>query len=382
MLPSVVSSIRRGSALVFGVECSDDSHLVNGRPKRSPREKDLTSRYLSGSMDEDRVEQQQRFTDRNKQAQQNRIEKTTQQREDAGGAADIEALAIGDVIQVHSLFTQVEHAGRVVRCVTRKTLMTVSTTAVVVGDQVRFRDQGTSDESGHPQGVIEAVLPRRTVLTRSDSFSGMGEHPIVANADRMLIVASLSHPRIKWGLIDRMLIGAQSGGLQPIICLNKIDLAGEDAASISTLEAAREAMRHYQSLGALGVETSVETRLGIDSLKQLLIGRTTVLAGHSGVGKSSLIRAVQPSLDLRIGRVSAYNQKGRHTTSSARRFALEGGGYVIDTPGVKMFGLWGVTADNLDDFFPDLADGTAPAWRRASRERIAASLVTVRGGGD
>jgi ribosome biogenesis GTPase len=100
----------------------------------------------------------------------------------------------------------------------------------------------------------------------------------------------------------------------------------------------------------------------------------TVLAGHSGVGKSSLIRAVQPDLDLRIGAISGYNEKGRHTTTSARRYPLKIGGAVIDTPGVKLFGLWNVTRENLSDFFPDVAGGTAPQWRVESFQRIESSL--------
>jgi ribosome biogenesis GTPase len=100
----------------------------------------------------------------------------------------------------------------------------------------------------------------------------------------------------------------------------------------------------------------------------------TVLAGHSGAGKSSLIAAVQPGLDLRIGEVSALTDKGRHTTTSARWYDLDMGGAVIDTPGVKLFGLWNVTAENLGEFFPDVEAGTAPAWREESFRRIAASL--------
>jgi ribosome biogenesis GTPase len=176
-----------------------------------------------------------------------------------------------------------------------------------------------------------------------------------------------------------MLIAAQSGKLEPIICLNKIDLerlpAGEEGPD--PLEDADAILAHYATLGATTLKTSADQNIGLDALRDLLKNHTTVLAGHSGVGKSSLIRALQPDLDIRVGEISAYTAKGRHTTTSARRYDLRFGGAVIDTPGVKHFGLWGVTRDNLDDFFPDLAAGnaeSAPAWRRQSYQRIAESI--------
>ncbi len=133
-------------------------------------------------------------------------------------------------------------------------------------------------------------------------------------------------------------------------------------------------LAYYRSLGITTLETSVELSIGLTELRDVLRNRETVLAGHSGVGKSSLIRSIQPHLDLRVGEVSHYTDKGRHTTTSARRYPLEFGGSVIDTPGVKLFGLWGVTGDNLEEFFPDIAAGTAPEWRRQSYERMAKSL--------
>jgi len=187
----------------------------------------------------------------------------------------------------------------------------------------------------------------------------------------MLIVASLVQPRIKWGLVDRMLVAAKSGGLTPLVCLNKMDLAEKDGRE-SVM--AGDVLRHYQSLGITIFQSSADQNVGIEPVARALAGKTTVLAGHSGVGKSTLISAIQPGLDIRIGVVSAYNEKGRHTTTSARRYALDIGGYVIDTPGVKLFGLWGVSADNLVEFFPDVKDGTAPPWRVESYQRIEESL--------
>jgi ribosome biogenesis GTPase len=140
------------------------------------------------------------------------------------------------------------------------------------------------------------------------------------------------------------------------------------------LNDARAVLHHYASLSIATLETSVTRRTGLDELRDALTGRVTVLAGHSGVGKSSLIKAIQPSLDLRIGEVSAYTSKGRHTTTFARRYPLDGGGHVVDTPGVKLFGVWNVPRDRLIEFFPDVACGVAPEWRRESYQRILGSL--------
>jgi ribosome biogenesis GTPase len=344
------------------------------RRKKGPREKDLTSRYLSGHLDEDRIDASQRFTDRSKHAEQNKILKTAAMRAGNVSGEEIDTLPVGEVVQVYSLFADVEHEGVIHLCVVRKTLNRVAESGIVVGDRVRFRVTGSVDESGRPEGVVEQVLPRRTVLTRADSFKAREQHPIVANAEQMLIVVSLVHPRVKWGLVDRMLIAAQAGGLVPLLCLNKIDLAQTDAEGRKAIGPADEALAHYDSMGIASLRTSVELEMGIDTLRDRLRDRVTVLAGHSGVGKSSLIRAVQPSLDLRVGIVSTITQKGRHTTTSARRYVLDVGGAVIDTPGVKLFGLWGVSSENVGDYFPDVQAGTAPAWRVESFERIKASV--------
>jgi ribosome biogenesis GTPase len=345
------------------------------RRKKNAREQDVTERYLAGDFDDDAVETGERFSNRSKNAQQDKILKTAAMRAAAASAnddVDAEALPAGQIIQVHSLFCEVLHDNVVWLCTTRKTLNKVNDTAPVVGDRVRFRESGGKDELGRPEAVIEAVMPRDTILTRADSFKGLEQHPIVANAEQMLIVASLANPAVKWGLVDRMLIAAQSGKLKPIVCLNKLDLA--DQVSDEEMELANGALEHYASLGAHPLRTSVEQQVGLDELRAILKDRSTVLAGHSGVGKSSLINAIQPTLDLRVGEVSEYTAKGRHTTTSARRYPLEGGGAVIDTPGVKLFGLWGVTRENLDDYFPDVAAGTAPQWRVESFQRIEASL--------
>lgn len=357
---------------------------VRERRRKAHREKDITRKYLEGGFEE--VEQAERFTTASKHAEKTKILRTAQLRADEVNQR-VATLPIGRVIQVYSLFSEVERIDDPQRprflCTTRKTLARTSKTQVVVGDEVRFQPTGTMHETGYPEAVIEHIEPRRTVLTRADSFKAIEQHPIVANAEQMLIVVSLWAPFPRWGLIDRMLVAAQAGSLVPIVCLNKIDLADSDPEARQQMDFAQIALAHYASLGIATVQTSVEANVGIDALREILRGRITVLAGHSGVGKSSLVRAVEPSLDIRIGDVSAIHLKGKHTTTSARRYDLPIGGAVIDTPGVKLFGLWGVTRDNLDDFFPDVAAGTAPDWRVESHRRIYESLPdTGRRGGN
>jgi ribosome biogenesis GTPase / thiamine phosphate phosphatase len=343
--------------------------------RKNPREKDLTSRVFSGDYDQDEVQTPHRFSKKIKRAQQEKIERTAILRADKEVlSGDLESLPVGEVTQVFSLFCDIDTPVGVRRCVTRKTLSKISATSIVVGDLVRFRETGRHDESGIEEAVIEQVLPRKTILTRAGSFNNSLQKPIVANAGQMLIVTSLVMPRVKWGLVDRMLIAAQSGGLVPIVCLNKIDLAETTDAGRKAFPEAQEVLGLYQTMGVATLQTSAEARVGLEQLIQILAGKNTVLAGHSGVGKSSLITAAQASLIIRVGDVSEYTEKGRHTTSSARRYPLEVGGFVIDTPGVKQFGLWDVTEDNLIEYFPDIENETAPDWRRESYERILESL--------
>jgi ribosome biogenesis GTPase / thiamine phosphate phosphatase len=348
---------------------------MSGRRRKPPREKDLTQRFLDDDVEADRLESHERFGKRSKHAQQNKIEQTAQLRVAEGQqTADIQSLPIGQVAQVYSRFCQVDHPSGPRLCVVRKTLSKLSETSIVVGDLVRFRDVGGLVEGKRVDAVIENVLPRKTVLSRAGGSPARLQHPTVANAQQMLIVVSVARPRVKWGLVDRMLVAAQSGGVVPIVCLNKVDLADDDDRVRSQLTEAEAVLQHYRSLGIVTFQTSAERRIGIDLLADLLKGKTTVLAGHSGVGKSTLISIIQPGLDVRIGEISWYNEKGRHTTTSARRYSLDIGGYVIDTPGVKTFGLWGVSEENLEEFFPDVRDSTAPPWRAQSFEQIRASL--------
>jgi ribosome biogenesis GTPase len=172
---------------------------------------------------------------------------------------------------------------------------------------------------------------------------------VVANADQLLVVSSWREPSIWLELIDRYLIAALRSGLEPIICVNKVDLA-EDEAEL------RETLLPYHGLGHRTTLTSAITGEGVDELRCLLADRTTVLAGLSGTGKSSLLSVVQPGLNLKTGDISTSPGRtvGRHTTAQAAMFRLEAGGAVIDTPGIQEFGLAGLRRDELAGFFPEI----------------------------
>lgn len=260
----------------------------------------------------------------------------------------------GRVIEVSSGLCRVDLEGQTLMCGLRGSLSaenTGFTNVIAVGDEVLV----TADNTG--RGVVEQVLPRRSILARPDVFYSHLRQIIVANAEQLLIVASWRSPNLWPELVDRYLIAAQRSHLAPVICINKIDLA-EDLA------ACQAALRPYQALGYSVIFASALTGSGLNSLREVLRGRITALAGLSGVGKSSLLSAVQPSLQLRTGAVSESSGEGRHTTTQVTLLPLAMGGFVVDTPGIREFGLSGLSTHDLIQFYPDLG-ATAAACRFA-----------------
>ncbi|MDA1347835.1 MAG: ribosome small subunit-dependent GTPase A [Chloroflexi bacterium] len=215
------------------------------------------------------------------------------------------------------------------------------TNAVAVGDKVLVGDDGAGG------GVIDEVLPRRNVLARSSVPARHLRQIVVANAEQLLIVSSWREPIIWPELIDRYLIAAERSGLDPVICVNKIDLAA-DSAEIA------ETVRIYNDLDIRVVLSSAATGEGVGQLRDILTGRMTVLAGLSGTGKSSLAAAVEPGLDLKTAAVSEGTGEGKHTTTGATLFPLSSGGALVDTPGIREFGLAGLRRRELAGLFPEL----------------------------
>ena len=215
---------------------------------------------------------------------------------------------------------------------------------VAIGDHVRYV------EAGQGSGMIVEVLPRISWLSRPAPIPGQRvfEQVIVANADQVIPIFSVTSPTPKWGLLDRYLVAAEAAGLPALIVITKLDLAWKNPQIEEDLET-------YRRIGYPIHMVSSATGEGVEELKSLLQGKTSVLVGKSGVGKTSLLNAIQPGLGLRVKAVSGGEiGKGRHTTTHYEMFELDFGGRLVDTPGMREFGLWDIQAAELASFFPEM----------------------------
>jgi ribosome biogenesis GTPase len=217
-------------------------------------------------------------------------------------------------------------------------------------DPLAIGDEVTFFETENGSGMITAILPRRARLSRPATMPGARvlEQVIVANADQVVPVFSAASPVPKWPLLDRYLVSAEASGLAALICITKLDLLqpGDDLEDILAM---------YRRIGYPVICVSVVTGEGLDELRQALQGRLSVFLGKSGVGKTSMLNALQPGLGLRIQAVGEGKLgKGRHTTTHLEMFSLEDGGTVVDTPGMREFGLWDIDQQDLALFFPEM----------------------------
>ncbi len=233
--------------------------------------------------------------------------------------------------------------GERLQCEVRKKVKLASDgSPVVVGDDVLVT------RSGEGQGIIEAVMERRTAFFRPMVGVKDQKQVLVANIDRLAVVCSVKSPPLKTGLIDRLLIAAQVGNMEPIIVINKIDLGLPENFS--------EIVEAYQAVTDGVFPVSAVTGEGMEKLKEYLASHRTLFAGHSGVGKSTILNILIPGINLKTSEVSSATNRGKHTTSTIELFELPSGGYAIDSPGLKVMGLWQVEKEELPYFYPEFRE--------------------------
>lgn len=223
---------------------------------------------------------------------------------------------------------------------------------VALGDRVEVSvlEDGTA--------MIEQVAPRERALVRlAPRPSGTYEQVIVANPDQALFVFACADPEPRFGLLDRLLVVAEQQGIPAGIVVSKVDLAGRSAA--------KQLFGHYAGIGYPIFYTSTLKKWGIRALRKAMRDQLSVLAGPSGAGKSSLLNAIQPELGLRVGAVREGTRKGRHTTVERQLYPLDFGGYVADTPGIKAFALADIEPEELDGYFPEIAELVADCQFRS-----------------
>lgn len=261
----------------------------------------------------------------------------------------------GRVLSIMPQGIMVSWQGELISCVLKGLLKKEKTHAknlVAVGDFVLF------EKTGEGEGLIAHILPRRTILSRADNLSRRKEQLIAVNIDQVIITVSIVSPPLKSSIIDRYIIATRKGGMEPLIVINKIDLLeleGEYDPILLEVEKElfEEAVRAYAAAGIPLIGVSAVNGKGIEALKLAMQNKTSVFSGQSGVGKSSLINTLA-GLDLRIGDIVEKTKKGSHTTTTTQLLPLDFGGWCIDTPGIKSFGVWNLDRSELEGYFPEI----------------------------
>ncbi len=216
---------------------------------------------------------------------------------------------------------------------------------IAVGDRILFETDG--EEEG--KGIIVEIEPRENYIVRQSVHKTAHAHILAANVDQAVLIVTYSFPRTSLGFIDRFLVTAESFRIPVVLVFNKIDLLSEqDYAQMRSYRAL------YEKIGYPSIETSAETAQGLEAFKELFKEKVTLIAGHSGVGKSSLVNAIAPGLNLQTTEVSTFANKGVHTTTFATMFELEHGSFLIDSPGIKELGLIDIAPEEISHFFPEM----------------------------
>ena len=218
-----------------------------------------------------------------------------------------------------------------------------STNPVAVGDRVEISERLEGDYS------IDNLFDRKNYIIRKATKLSSQTHIIAANIDLAIVLVTLIQPKLKLGFLDRMLVTTEAYSIPTIIVFNKIDVLNEEEQ-----EYLNELCAAYKNIGYDSIQISVTKNLNLEELKAAVEGKVSVISGHSGVGKSSLLNALNPALLARVTDVSDFNEKGQHTTTFAELFEINSKTFVIDTPGLKSFGLTSMDREELKDYFPEM----------------------------
>jgi len=260
----------------------------------------------------------------------------------------------GRVLSIMPQGVMVDRQGELISCVLKGLLKKEKTQAknlVAVGDFVLF------EKTAEKEGIIAHIKPRSTILSRADNLSRRKEQLIAVNIDRVIITVSVVNPPLKSFIIDRYIIATRKGGMEPLIVVNKIDLLENSNFDPVLLEVEKEiyeeTVRAYAAAGIPLISVSTTLGTGIEELKEAMRDKASVFSGPSGVGKSSLINAMT-GLNLRTGEVVEKTKKGSHTTTTTQLIPLAFGGWCVDTPGIKSFGVWNLDLDELKGYFPEI----------------------------
>lgn len=219
-----------------------------------------------------------------------------------------------------------------------------STNPIAVGDHVTYVPQ-----KGEDTAVIDGILPRSNYIIRKSTKLSKQTHIIAANIDHAFLVITISQPRTSTGFVDRFLLTAAAYHIPVVLVFNKIDLNTEQENELQ-----EKFIGIYEKIGYQCITTSALTGDGLDVLKELMKDQTSMFSGHSGVGKSAIINSIQPGIQLKTAQISNFNQKGKHTTTYAEMHPLNFGGYIIDTPGIKEFGVVDLEKQIVAGYFPEM----------------------------
>lgn len=219
-----------------------------------------------------------------------------------------------------------------------------TTNPISVGDKVLYEKENNKDTC-----VINKILPRHNVIVRKSVNLSKASHIIASNIDQAILVATIAQPRTSTGFIDRFLVTAEAYHIPTTIVFNKCDLYDEEQMS-----QAEELISTFENIGYKSFMISAKTGYRCDELKEIMKDKVSLFSGHSGVGKSALVNRLDPNLNVRVGEISDVHEKGKHTTTFSQMFPLSFGGYIIDSPGIKEFGLYDMEKETLAQRFPEM----------------------------